>query len=38
LPDLIRFCRQYALKMVSVADVALYRSELARRATARLVA
>ena len=32
LPDLIRFCGKYALKMVSVADLARYRSELARRA------
>ncbi len=32
LPDLIRFCSKYALKMVSVADLALYRSEFARRA------
>ena len=32
LPDLIRFCSKYALKMVSVADLALYRSEYARRA------
>src|SRR5580658_5684924 len=32
LPDLIRFCSKYALKMVSVADVALYRGEFARRA------
>jgi 3,4-dihydroxy 2-butanone 4-phosphate synthase/GTP cyclohydrolase II len=31
LPDLIRFCGKYALKMVSVADLALYRSEFARR-------
>jgi 3,4-dihydroxy 2-butanone 4-phosphate synthase/GTP cyclohydrolase II len=31
VPDLIRFCDKYALKMVSVADLALYRSELARR-------
>jgi len=28
LPDLIRFCGNYALKMVSVADLALYRSEM----------
>jgi 3,4-dihydroxy 2-butanone 4-phosphate synthase/GTP cyclohydrolase II len=32
VPDLIRFCRKYALKMVSVADLALYRSEFAPRA------
>jgi 3,4-dihydroxy 2-butanone 4-phosphate synthase/GTP cyclohydrolase II len=32
LPDLIRFCSKYALKMVSVADLARYRSEFARRA------
>ena len=32
LPDLIRFCSEYGLKMVSVADLALYRSEFARRA------
>jgi 3,4-dihydroxy 2-butanone 4-phosphate synthase/GTP cyclohydrolase II len=32
LPDPIRFCSKYALKMVSVADVARYRSEFARRA------
>jgi len=32
LPDLIGFCSKYALKMVSVADVAQYRSECARRA------
>jgi 3,4-dihydroxy 2-butanone 4-phosphate synthase/GTP cyclohydrolase II len=32
LPDLIRFCNKYALKMVSVADLALYRRESARRA------
>jgi 3,4-dihydroxy 2-butanone 4-phosphate synthase/GTP cyclohydrolase II len=32
LSDLIRFCGMYALKMVSVADVALYRSEFARPA------
>src|SRR5277367_4508042 len=29
LPDLIRFCSKYALKMVSVAGVARYRSECA---------
>jgi len=32
LPDLIRFCSKYALKMVSVADLAQYRSGFARRA------
>jgi 3,4-dihydroxy 2-butanone 4-phosphate synthase/GTP cyclohydrolase II len=32
LPDLIRFCGRYSLKMVSVADVALDRGEFARRA------
>jgi len=32
LPDLIRLCSKYALKIVSVADLALYRSEFARRA------
>jgi 3,4-dihydroxy 2-butanone 4-phosphate synthase/GTP cyclohydrolase II len=32
LPDLICFCSKYALKMVSVADLALYRGEFARRA------
>src|SRR5580693_2426975 len=32
LPDLIRFCSKYDLKMVSVADLALYRSKFARRA------
>jgi 3,4-dihydroxy 2-butanone 4-phosphate synthase/GTP cyclohydrolase II len=32
VPDLIRFCSKYALKMVSVADVALYRRGFARRA------
>ena len=32
LPDLIPFCSKYALKMMSVADLALYRSEFARRA------
>src|SRR5271168_840557 len=31
LPDLVPFCAKYALKMVSVADLALYRSEFARR-------
>jgi 3,4-dihydroxy 2-butanone 4-phosphate synthase / GTP cyclohydrolase II len=31
LPDLIRFCGKYALKMVSVADLARYRNEFARR-------
>ena len=31
LPDLIRFCSRYALKMVCVADLARYRSEFARR-------
>jgi 3,4-dihydroxy 2-butanone 4-phosphate synthase / GTP cyclohydrolase II len=31
LPDLTRFCSKYALKMVSVADLALYRIEFARR-------
>jgi 3,4-dihydroxy 2-butanone 4-phosphate synthase/GTP cyclohydrolase II len=32
LPDLIRFCIKCALKMVSVADVARYRREVARPA------
>jgi 3,4-dihydroxy 2-butanone 4-phosphate synthase/GTP cyclohydrolase II len=32
LPDLIRFCSKYALKMVRVADLAWYRREFARRA------
>jgi 3,4-dihydroxy 2-butanone 4-phosphate synthase/GTP cyclohydrolase II len=32
LPDLIGFCNKYALKMVSVADLARFRSEFARQA------
>jgi 3,4-dihydroxy 2-butanone 4-phosphate synthase/GTP cyclohydrolase II len=32
VPDLIRFCCKHALKMVSVADLARYRSAFARRA------
>jgi 3,4-dihydroxy 2-butanone 4-phosphate synthase/GTP cyclohydrolase II len=31
LPDLIRFCDRFALKMVTVADLALYRKAFARR-------